>query len=130
MTHYNHSCTNNSGLYRSRDGIFLGVCRGFAQWRNFSIFWTRALIIIAMLLTGFWPVFLAYLIVGFVLKPEPPILPKNIDEKEFYDSYTLSRKQALHRLKKLFEELDRRTQRLENKVTSTEFDWQRRFNRS
>ena len=83
MTHYEHSYTDNPGLYRSRHGLFLGVCRGVAQWRSFSVFWTRAIIIIAMLLTGVWPVFLAYLIVGLVLKLEPVILPENIDEKEF-----------------------------------------------
>lgn len=129
MNHHKQSYYDNPGLYRSRRSVFLGVCRGFAQWRNFSVFWTRVLVIIAMFLTGFWPVFLAYLIIGFVLKPEPAISPQTIDEKEFYDAYVHSRKQALHRLKNLFTELDRRTQRLENKVTSTEFDWERRFNR-
>lgn len=117
------------GLYRSRHGLFLGICRGFAQWRGFSVFWTRTIVIITMLFTGFWPVFLAYLIIGFILKPEPAIIPQTIDEKEFYDAYAHSRKQALHRLKNMFNELEHRTQRLENRVTSTEYNWQKRFTR-
>jgi len=130
MMHQQPSFKSTQGLYRSRHGLFLGVCRGFAKWRDFSVFWTRVIVIITMLFTGFWPAFLAYLIIGFVLKPEPAITPETIDEKEFYDAYAHSRKQALHRLKNVFTELDRRTQRLENKITSTEFDWDRRLDRS
>ena len=30
------------GLYRSRRGIICGVCRGVAEYLDFSVFWTRA----------------------------------------------------------------------------------------
>ncbi|MFW5791607.1 MAG: cation:proton antiporter, partial [Desulfohalobiaceae bacterium] len=38
-------------LYRSRRGIFLGVCRGIAEHFGFSVFWFRALVVIAVLVT-------------------------------------------------------------------------------
>lgn len=132
MTHTSHHTgfPHSKGFYRSRNGAFLGVCRGFAEWRDISVGWTRILVILLMFITGFWPVFFGYLILALVLKKEPIITPSTMEEKEFYDSYAHSRTQALHRLKNLFDELDRRTQRIENKVTSAEYDWQRRFDQS
>ena len=117
------------GLYRSRKGIFLGICKGLAEWRNFAVFWTRALVIIALIVTGFWPVLFAYLILGLILKPEPVIQLNSVSEKEFYDSYSHSRKQALQRLKTTFDQLDRRTQRLEDRVVSSDFKWQQQMGR-
>jgi phage shock protein C len=35
---------------------------------------------------------------------------------------------ALHRLKKTFDSLDRRIQRMEGIVTAKEYDWDRRLN--
>ncbi|HHP7233096.1 MAG TPA: PspC domain-containing protein, partial [Desulfobacterales bacterium] len=29
------------GLYRSRNGVILGVCRGIADHFDFSVFWIR-----------------------------------------------------------------------------------------
>ncbi|MBP1742726.1 MAG: pspC [Deltaproteobacteria bacterium] len=35
----------SGGLYRSRKGAILGVCRGIAEYFDFSVFWTRAIAI-------------------------------------------------------------------------------------
>ena len=62
------------------------------------------------------------------MKPEP-VLPLQSDEdSEFYNSYTSSRSMALNRLKRTYDSLDRRLQRMENVVTSKEYDWDRRLN--
>lgn len=44
------------GLYKARDGIFAGVCKGVADYFDFSIFWTRVLVVVALFITGFWPI--------------------------------------------------------------------------
>jgi phage shock protein C len=76
----------------------------------------------------FWPVAACYIAAAFIMKPEPMLPIGNEDEREFYHSYTSSRTMALHRLKKTYDALDRRIQRIEGIVTSPGYDWDRRFN--
>lgn len=58
-------------LYRSRRGIFFGVCRGLAEYFDISVFWTRVITAGACIFTGFWPVGAAYLLAALILKREP-----------------------------------------------------------
>ena len=112
-----------SGIYRSRRGIFMGVCRGLAEHFNFSVFWMRTIVLIAFLFTGFWPMGVLYLIAGLLLKPAPVIPLENETDQEFYQSYTRSRSSAIQRIKRKFDNIDRRIQRMEHTVTSREFDF-------
>jgi phage shock protein C len=117
----------DGGLYRSRNGIILGVCRGLADYFDFSLFWIRSIAVALLILTGLWPVTGLYLLAALLMKPEPVLPIQDDAEQEFYDSYTHSRHRAVQRLKQRFENLERRIQRMEHIVTSTEFDWERRF---
>ncbi|MGD2269575.1 MAG: envelope stress response membrane protein PspC [Desulfobacterales bacterium] len=118
----------DGGLYRSRNGAILGVCRGIADYFDFSLFWTRALAVIFLLVSGLWPAMALYFIAALLMKPEPVIPIHNEAEQEFYDSYTQSRHGAVHRLKRRYQKLERRIQRMEDMVTSREFDWENRLN--
>jgi phage shock protein C len=118
----------NGGLYRSRRGVILGVCRGLAEYFNFSLFWTRTLALIFLLVSGLWPAVGLYFIAALLMKPEPVIPIQTAAEQEFYDSYTQSRHGAVERLKRRFQNLERRIQRMEDIVTSREFDWENRLN--
>ncbi len=69
--------TSTTGVYRSRQGILMGVCRGLAQHFNFSVFWMRAIVLLLFLFTGFWPVGVLYIVAGLLLKMEPVIPLKN-----------------------------------------------------
>lgn len=114
-------------LYRSRKGVFLGVCQGIADWREFPVIWVRLATVVAIILSGFWLGLALYVAVGLLMKPAP-VLPTDTDEeREFYSSISASRRHALRRLQRTFDELDRRTRRLEDSVTSAEFDWQNRL---
>lgn len=114
--------TAAEGFYRSRRGIIFGVCRGLAEHFNFSVFWTRVLVLVLFLFTGFWPLGVFYLVAGFLLNLEPVIPLENESDEEFYQSYTRSRSSAIQRIKKKFDNIDRRVQRMEHTVTSKEFD--------
>ena len=116
------------GLYRSRNGIILGVCRGIAEYFDFSVFWTRAIVVIILFFSGFWPIMALYFIAALLMKPEPVISIENDDQQEFYDSYIHSRQGTIDRLKRRYENLERRIQRMEHTVTGKEFDWERRLN--
>ena len=118
----------NSGLYRSRDGLFLGVCKGLADYFDFSVFWTRVITVALIFISGFWPVIGLYFIAALLMKPKPMLPLSTYEEQEFYDSYTHSKKSAVYRVKKRYDNLERRLQRLEHSVTSPEFDWERRLN--
>jgi phage shock protein C len=116
------------GMYRSRDGILLGVCRGIAEYFDFSIFWTRAVTLLLLFFTGLWPIAVLYFIAALIMKPEPVLPLQTGDQQEFYESYIHSRKSAADRLKRRYENLERRIQRMESHVTSPEFDWEHKLN--
>ena len=117
----------HGGLYRSRDGMILGVCRGIAEYFDFSVFWARVIALIFLFISGFWPVVGLYFIAALLIKPEPVIPIQTDEEQEFYDSYLYSQKGATERLRRRYRNLDRRIQRMEHYVTSREFDWENRM---
>ncbi|MBU0972913.1 MAG: envelope stress response membrane protein PspC [Proteobacteria bacterium] len=114
--------TSSRGVYRSRKGVLMGVCRGVAEHFNFSVAWLRVIVVCLFLFTGFWPVGVMYIVAGLVLKMEPVIPLKNDEDQEFYQSYTNSRESAIQRVKRKFDNIDRRIQRMEHTVTSREFE--------
>ncbi|MDK9705929.1 MAG: envelope stress response membrane protein PspC [Desulforhopalus sp.] len=116
------------GIYRARDGVFLGVCKGVANYFDFSVFWVRMALVVVFIFSGFWPVIGVYLVAAFFMRPEPVRPITSDDEQAFYDSYVHSPRSAAQRLKKKFHELDRRIRRMEDKVTGKEYEWERRFN--
>ena len=118
---------SQKGLYRSRQGAILGVCRGIAEYFDFSVFWTRTFAVIFLLITGLWPITGLYLLAALLMKPEPVIDIHTEDEREFYDSYATSRHRAAQRLKRRYENLERRIRRMEHSVTSKEFNWENRL---
>ncbi len=126
----NHGSNWQRGLYRSRNGMILGVCKGIAEYLEFPVTPLRAITVVLMLVTGpgiaLWVI--AYFVVALLMKPEP-ILPFESElDREFYDSYAGSPSMAIHRLKRTYEGLDRRIQRMESIVTSKDWSWEKRFN--
>lgn len=119
---------SNRGLYRSRDGVLLGVCRGVAEYFDMSVFWLRMAVVLVFLLSGFWPVMGIYLVAAFFMKPNPVRPIETEDEQEFYDSYVNSPRSAAQRLKRQFENLERRIRRMESTVTGKDYEWERKFN--
>ncbi len=115
------------GIYRSRRGAILGVCRGLAEYFDFSIFWFRAIAVMLLFLSGLWPITILYIIAALCMKPEPIIPLQTVDEKEFYDSYLYSRQGVAQRLKRKYEDIERRIRRMEHIVTEREFDWEHRM---
>jgi len=117
-----------TGLYRSRTGLIVGVCNGVAQYFDFSVFWMRAIAVVLLIISGIWPMLIVYIVAALLMKPEPVLPLETEEEQDFYNSYTTSRSMALRRLKRIYDHLDRRIQRLESRVTTREYDWERRFN--
>jgi len=118
----------DGGLYRARDGFILGVCKGIAEFYDFSLFWVRAVFVVLFVFTGFWPICVIYFLAALLMKPKPVIPLESEDDREFYDSYTHSSKAAANRLKRRYDNLERRIRRMEDRVTSQEFDFEQKLN--
>jgi len=116
------------GLYRSRNGMILGVCRGLAEHFDLSVFWVRFFTVMIFFITGFWPTGILYFVAAFLLKPEPVVPLNNMDEQEFYESYLRSKEMATDRISRRYSNLERRIQRIEHAVTTPEFEWESRLN--
>lgn len=117
-----------TGLYRSRSGKILGVCKGLAEYFDFSVFWMRIIALALLVFSGIWPMVILYFLAALLMKPEPVLPLETEGEQEFYNSYASSRRMALHRLKRTYDNLDRRIRRMEDIVTAREYDWDRRLN--
>lgn len=124
----NYSKFSRDGIYRSRKGVIFGVCRGLAEHFDFSVFWARAIAVVFLFVSGFWPAIGLYLIAALLMKPAPVVTIENEAEQEFYNSYANSRHLAARRLKRRFENLERRIRRMEHIVTTREFDWEEKLN--
>jgi phage shock protein C len=99
-----------------------------AEHFDFSVFWARAIAVIFLLFSGFWPAIGLYLVAALIMKPAPVIPIKDEAEQEFYESYTSSRHLAALRIKRRYENLEKRIRRMEHIVTAREFDWEERLN--
>lgn len=120
-----HNAT--AGLYRARDGKFLGVCKGLARHFGIKAIWVRLGLFFAALFTGFWPVLGLYVIAALLMRLEPVLPVADDTAREFYDAYASSRAGAAQRIKDRVATLDRRLKRMEDVVTSKEFQWEQRL---
>ena len=120
-------CDWKRGLYRSRDGMVFGVCKGLADHLDFSVVWLRLIVVVLMLLGFIVIPIIVYLVAALLMKPEPVVPFASESDREFYDSYVSSRPLAIDRLKRTYGNLDRRIRRMETIVTSRDFQWNKRM---
>lgn len=122
-----YSLSTGRRLYRSRNGVVFGVCRGVADYFDFSVFWIRAIVIGVFICTGFWPIIGIYILAALLLKVEPAIEnggnPRDTDDRDF----PASRHAPAERLKRKWRDLEKRIRRMEDNITSREYDWNNRF---
>ena len=103
-------------LYRSRNGMLLGVCQGIADWRDMPVSVVRLIVVIITLATAVAPCLIIYLIAGFMLPLEP----------RGYGSGP--RRSTMDDIKDQFDDLKSRVNRMEDEETGDkESDWDRRF---
>ena len=95
-------------LYRSRNGVILGVCRGVADYFDFSVFWARAIAVSLLFFTHFWLVIGLYLLAALLMKSEPAI-PFRTGPKDGFDSrYTYAKHDTVDRMKRKWQRLEKR----------------------
>jgi len=72
-------------LYRSREGEILGVCKGIAQWGDFSVSTVRLIFILLVLLGGMsiW----VYFILALVIPAEPEYSREDRSSRTSWSDY-------------------------------------------
>ena len=115
------------GPYRSRKGAILGVCRGIADYFDFSVFWVRAIAVMLLIFTKFWLVIGLYILAALLMKSEPAIHIRSGPRHAYDSRYTYAKQDAAERLKRKWQHLEQRIRRMEDKATSREFDWNQRM---
>ena len=125
MSRYNSK--SRGGLYRSGDGIILGVCRGVADYFDCSAFWIRAILIVVFIFTGFWPIIGIYILAALLMKSEPGVPGRKESKRNIHCSYKRARHESAERFRRKWRHLEKRIRRMEDKATSREFDWNSRF---
>jgi len=126
MSRYNNR--DRRGFYRSRNGIILGVCRGVADYFDFSVFWIRAIAILLFIFTGFWPIVGIYILAALLMKFDPAQSAGNKSKPTSGSRYRSTGNDTADRLRRKWKHLEKRIRRMEDKVTSREYDWNSRFN--
>ena len=136
-------------LYRSKNGMFLGVCRGIAEWKDFPVGTVRLVFLVLLFFAKGFPIIAIYLILALIL---PVNSGQKDDEKSFEermkeffnkDNYRpghfyydegergeshYSRDMSDEDLKKKFDKLKNRVNNMEEDLFDKENDWESRFN--
>ena len=115
------------GIYRSKNGVIFGVCRGLAEHFDFSVFWARMIAVLFFIFTGFWPAIGLYIVAALLMKSKPASTIQTQSNRRTYTSRCGSFESVGETLKRRFKNLEKRIRRMEDVVTSKEFDWERRL---
>ena len=109
-------------IYRSRDeSVFFGVCGGIGEHFEMPPWGVRAVFIL-LTFVGFPFTIIFYFVLAMIMKLEPARHYENYEEEDFWNTYRHSRVEALRKIDRTFEKLDKRLQRMETIVTSPSFE--------
>src|SRR5687768_11394948 len=63
-----------------------GVCAGLADYFSWDVTMVRILVVVATIITGFWPTIVAYILMAWLLNPKPVGLSYYDDARAELDS--------------------------------------------
>lgn len=108
-------------LYRNKERSILGgVCAGIADWTGFNL--TALRVITVLLAIPFTAVMVVGYILLWILVPKRPInLYRDECDEAFWQEVRRGPKDGVSRLNQRFRELDKRLQRMEAWLTSSEY---------
>ena len=116
-----YSSKSRRGLYRSRNGVIFGVFKGLADYFDFSVYWLRAIVIIALIFTGFWPILGLYILAALLMKSDPALRAKQGTRHGYGCHFAHAKHDAADRIKRKWQHLEKRIRRMEDKAIFTAF---------
>ena len=93
-----------------RNGMFMGVCAGIAEYTGWDATWVRVGLVVGTLLGGFPWTLIAYGVTAWIAKPAPR-------DRHFGEDIRLPRT-STHELRGSMRDIDRRMAEVEQYVTS------------
>lgn len=110
-----------TGFYLDkRNGKFMGVCAGIADYTGFDVLWIRVFMVAGTLLgAGF--LVLLYLVIGFMAEPKPAELyagEVNPEDRAFWQKTRAAPGRTIREVRSTFRDIDRRLRDIEASVTS------------
>ena len=113
-------------LYKDRrNGIFLGVCAGVADYFGFDLGVTRILTVLCLIF--FMPMTLLVYFALAILLPRKPLDTRSDGDRDFTKTMRAEPKATMSNARHRFRELDLRLQRLEKYVTSSRYRLDQEF---
>ena len=107
------------------EGRCMGVCAGIADYFDLSRKFVRILFIVALFLTGFWPMIIAYFILGFTLEAKPGDLYADDEEEQFWKQTRKAPDYTAAEMRQRFRDMERRTADMEAYMTSKRYKLER-----
>jgi len=113
-------------LYKDgQNGKIAGVCAGLGDYFGIQPNLIRAVVILTCIFGFFPPVVVVYVVLAFVLDEKPSHLRDNPKEDEFWRDVRIRPDYTAFDLKRRFQEIEKRTRKLEAYITSRRYRLQR-----
>lgn len=111
-----------TGFYLDkRNGKFMGVCAGIADYTGFDVLWIRVGMVFATLF-GFPFPLIAYLVIGWMADAKPGTLYANEDadpeDRQFWQKTRAAPGRTIREVRSSFRDIDRRLRDIELQYTS------------
>lgn len=120
---------NPNKLYQNRrDGHFLGVCAGLADYFGVRASAVRVLTVIGLIF-GFFPTAVAYFVLAFVLEDKPTDLYDDPETDDFWRTVRSRPDYSVVNLKERLGDIESRTRKMEAYMTSKQFRLHRELQR-
>lgn len=118
---------NPHKLYRNpKHAMLAGVCAGLADYFGLSRTLVRFLYICGLIFA--WPVFfLAYIVMIFAVPKRPEVVYVTSEDEVFWRAMRFTPKVTFTDLRHTFRQMEERMRRMENYVTSSEFDFESEY---
>ncbi|MCK5040969.1 MAG: envelope stress response membrane protein PspC [Sphingomonadales bacterium] len=113
---------NPNRLYKNpKDGRFMGVCAGVADYFDIRPGIIRLLTIVAFFMTGIFPTVFVYVLLGFVLEEKPEEIIEDPEEEKFWQKARTKPAYTKVEMQSRYDDIEKRTRHMEAYLTSKQF---------
>lgn len=102
----------------SRNGKWMGVCSGIADYTGIDVVWVRVATVIFTIMGGFPWTLIAYWLVGWLAQDRPQGLYVTAEEQKFWQGVRANPTRSARAVRASFRDLDRRLADIELLYTS------------
>ena len=116
------------GPFRADDGVIFGVAKGLATHFGWSVGLVRLILVLATIFMFFWPTIILYLVAAMIMSPAPAGHLASPEERDIWFQAQMDPDAAMEQLGRRSAQLEKRLRRMEDFVTSRDYEWTRKMN--